>query len=72
MHDLSPDEARRIVTEAHASKLLWDQDRPPESRFLQDKNAILLFEKPSLRTTSSLQTAIARHGGFSKFEEAGN
>lgn len=72
MHDLSPDEVRRIVTEAHASKVLWDQDRPPESRFMQDRNALLLFEKPSLRTASSIQTAIARHGGFSKFEEAGN
>lgn len=72
MHDLSPDEVRRIVTDAHASKVLWDQDRPPASRFLQDRNGILLFEKPSLRTASSIQTAIARHGGFSKFEEAGN
>jgi ornithine carbamoyltransferase len=61
--DLSSEEILDVTRYAHGLKDLADQDRRPTDKFMDGRHAMLLFEKPSNRTRSSLHTAILDHGG---------
>ncbi len=64
MTDINTDELEDVIVDAVEFRRNWESDSPPEN-FLKGKSghAALIFEKPSLRTTASLDTGIKRHGG---------
>jgi ornithine carbamoyltransferase len=63
--DLTPDEIRHLLQEArHLKEGLQRGERPP---LLTGRVLGLLFEKPSLRTRVSFQTAMAQLGGSNIF-----
>jgi ornithine carbamoyltransferase len=63
--DLSAEETRQLLTRAARLKTAWRQgDRTP---LLLGRVLGLIFEKPSLRTRVSFQTAMAQLGGTSLF-----
>jgi ornithine carbamoyltransferase len=63
--DLSPEEARALLTRAVAIKT--DGDGPRRSTPLLGRSLGLVFEKPSLRTRVSFEAGFARLGGSSIF-----
>ncbi len=59
--DLGPDETLGVIRRAREMKE-GDSGRP-----LENKSVALLFEKPSLRTSTSFQVGIAQLGGYSVY-----
>ncbi|WP_165219598.1 ornithine carbamoyltransferase [Aquisphaera insulae] len=65
LFDINPDEAASLID--RTVKLKAGSHGPPRMPLMQGRTLGLLFEKPSLRTRVSFETAMARLGGSSIF-----
>ena len=66
--DASPKELRRILQHAQELKANWRQGVRP--KLLQERIAVLLFEKPSTRTRLAFETGMLHLGGHALFLSA--